>query len=240
MPQRPNYGIDRPDIVLSLVVAGVAALGFGLFPSSPAPALGISTGLSFFAVAAFFLLLSILKLGWARQLLDSFPWRGDEMVLDVGCGRGLWLITAAKHLTTGKAIGVDIWSKRLQSGNSPDKTLRNAKIERVADRVEVKDADARNLPFKDGTFDVVVSSLVIHHVPKDETNKALLEIVRVLKPGGRVAMLEIFNQVSAYSEVFRKAGMADIKLAWIRSGIFFGIRTLVARKQVGIETRVSV
>ena len=237
MPQRPNYGIDRPDIVLSLVVAGVAALGFGLFPSSPAPALGISTGLSFFAVAAFFLLLSILKLGWARQLLDSFPWRGDEMVLDVGCGRGLWLITAAKHLTTGKAIGVDIWSKRLQSGNSPDKTLQNAKIERVADRVEVRDADVRSLPFGAGTFDVVVSSLVIHHVPRVETNKALLEIVRVLKPGGGVAMLEIFSQVGDYSEVFRKAGMTDIKLTWVRSGIIFGVRTLVARKPGGSAAR---
>ncbi len=233
MPQRPNYGIDRPDIVLFLAVAGVVALGFGLFPSSPDPALGIYTGLLSFAFVAFFLLGSFRKPGRARQLLDSFPWRGDEMVLDVGCGRGLWLVTAAKHLTTGKAIGVDIWSKRLQSGNSPDETLENARIERVADRVEVRDADARSLPFADGTFDVVVSSLVIHHVPRGETNKALLEIVRVLKPGGRVAMLEIFSQVSAYSEVFRKAGMTDIKLAWVRSGIIFGIRTLVARKPGG-------
>ena len=88
-------------------------------------------------------------------------------------------------------------------------------------------------PFADGTFDVVVSILVIHHVPRGGTNKALLEIVRVLKPGGRVAMLEIFSQVSAYSGVFRKSGMTDIKLAWVRSGIIFGIRTLVARKPGG-------
>ena len=53
-------------------------------------------------------------------------------------------------------------------------------------------------------------------------------------------MLEIFSQVSAYSKVFRKAGMTDIKLRWVRSGIFFETRTLVARKPVGIESQVSV
>src|SRR5215208_5553655 len=44
-----------------------------------------------------------------ERLLDSIPWRGDEIVLDVGCGRGLLLVGAAKRLRTGRAVGVDIW-----------------------------------------------------------------------------------------------------------------------------------
>jgi ribonucleotide reductase alpha subunit len=87
-------------------------------------------------------------------VLDSLKLRGDETVLDVGCGRGLLLIGAAKRLTTGKAVGVDIWNAEDLSGNRPEATLENARLERVAERVEVKDGDARRLPFADGTFDV--------------------------------------------------------------------------------------
>jgi cyclopropane fatty-acyl-phospholipid synthase-like methyltransferase len=57
---------------------------------------------------------------WARdRLLDGLELRGDETVLDVGCGRGLLLIGAAKRLTTGKAPGVDIWQAEDLSGNLP-------------------------------------------------------------------------------------------------------------------------
>jgi cyclopropane fatty-acyl-phospholipid synthase-like methyltransferase len=73
-------------------------------------------------------------------------------VLDVGCGRGLLLIGAAKRLTTGKAVGVDIWQTEDLSGNRPEATLENARLERVAERVGVKDGDARRLPFADGTL----------------------------------------------------------------------------------------
>lgn len=177
-----------------------------------------------------FALANPLKPRAAREILDSLGWRGDETVLDVGCGRGLWLINAAKHLTSGKAVGVDVWSKRLQSGNSPEKTLENARIEGVADRVEVREALAQKLPFGDGTFDVVLSSLVVHHVPKNEQKTALGEMVRVLKPGGQLAMLELLGQAEAYRKVFKEAGMTDIQTAWSRPLIFVGFRSLRARK----------
>ncbi len=102
---------------------------------------------------------------WARdRLLDGLKLRGDELVLDVGCGRGLLLIGAAKRLTTGKAIGVDIWNAEDLSGNRPEATLENTRLEGAAERVEVKDGDTRWLPFADGAFDVIVSKEVLHNI----------------------------------------------------------------------------
>jgi arsenite methyltransferase len=63
-------------------------------------------------------------------MLQRVKWRGDEAVLDVGTGRGLMMIGAAKKLTTGKSVGIDIWSSKDLSGNSMQATLRNAAIEK--------------------------------------------------------------------------------------------------------------
>jgi len=67
-------------------------------------------------------------------MLALIPWRGHERVLDVGCGRGLLPIGAAKHLTTGHATGIDLWSNVDMGSNSPEATHRNTAIEGVADR----------------------------------------------------------------------------------------------------------
>jgi ubiquinone/menaquinone biosynthesis C-methylase UbiE len=75
--------------------------------------------------------------------------------------------------------------------------------------VEVRDGDARSLPFADATFDVVVSSLVLHNIPdREERRRAVREIARVLKPGGRVALLDL-RHTSDYVYVLRQCGLAD-------------------------------
>jgi cyclopropane fatty-acyl-phospholipid synthase-like methyltransferase len=66
------------------------------------------------------------KLRERERLLDAVPWRGDETVLDVGCGRGLLLTAAARRIPDGKVIGVDIWQEVDQSGNRPEATWANA------------------------------------------------------------------------------------------------------------------
>src|SRR4029078_7755566 len=93
---------------------------------------------------------------WA-EILDDLGLRGDETLLDLGCGRGAVLLAAAKLLPNGRAIGVDIW-RADQTDNTQQNTPRNAEIEGVADRVEVQTADITDLPFDDDSFDVVVSS----------------------------------------------------------------------------------
>ena len=100
---------------------------------------------------------------WA-QLLDELGLRGDEHVLDVGCGRGAVLMLAARRLPAGRAVGADVWRRRDQSGNSRAAAERNAAAEGVRGRVELADADARDLPFASASFDLVVSSLAISNI----------------------------------------------------------------------------
>ncbi len=133
-----------------------------------------------------------------------------ETVLDVGCGHGLMLIGAARRVSRGRAIGVDLWSQKDQKDNSPAATLRNARAQGVARRTEVLDGDMRALPLEDASVDVVLSSLAIHNVTgRDERRKAISEIVRVLKPGGRVGIMDIAH-VGEYASDFREAGMSSV------------------------------
>jgi arsenite methyltransferase len=153
----------------------------------------------------------IEKLKDRENLLNLLQWSGDEQVLDVGCGRGLMLVGVAKRLTSGKAIGVDLWQQQDQSNNNSAGTLENAAIEGVSDRIEVKTADMRQLPFPNNFFDVVVSTWAVHNLEAAaDRQKALDEIIRVLKPGGRVILADIVNQAE-YAEHFNQQGMTKVQ-----------------------------
>jgi ubiquinone/menaquinone biosynthesis C-methylase UbiE len=138
-------------------------------------------------------------------------------VLDLGCGRGAVLTAVARRLTTGRVTGVDIWSTLDQSGNAKGVTERNAALEGVADRVEIETGDMRALPFKDATFDLVVSSLAIHNIRLDaDRRKAVAEGFRALKPGGRMVVADI-RATAIYEDALRALGAASIerrRLGW--------------------------
>ncbi len=117
---------------------------------------------------------------------------------------------AAKHLTTGKSVGIDIWSSKDLSDNSLAKTMENAALEGVQSKVEVRNEDARNLSFADHSFDVVLSLLCIHNIePKADQEKACFEIARVLKRGG-LALIGDYIPTTDYAKAFEKAGMKVI------------------------------
>ena len=86
-------------------------------------------------------------LAWT-ELLDQLNLRGDERILDLGCGRGAVLLLAAQRLTTGRAVGVDVWRRGDQSGNAAMATRRNALAEGVADRIELHTADMTGAPLR--------------------------------------------------------------------------------------------
>jgi ubiquinone/menaquinone biosynthesis C-methylase UbiE len=88
-------------------------------------------------------------------MLSKIAWKGNEQVLDIGAGTGLLMNGAAKFLTSGKSVGIDIWRAEDLSDNSIENALRNAELENVKDRVEISTEDARQLSFSDNSFDVV-------------------------------------------------------------------------------------
>src|SRR5436190_5437913 len=153
--ERVDYGIDAPGVVRSLVVVGIAGLSLwamAVFLVSsgritiPKPYRGFvgmafGTGLGCLAMAGWMVWESrVGKLRTRDQLLNKISWTGSEQVLDVGCGRGLMLIGAAKRLTTGRATGIDIWQAEDLSGNDFRATLENAQREGVLDRIWVETA----------------------------------------------------------------------------------------------------
>jgi ubiquinone/menaquinone biosynthesis C-methylase UbiE len=153
---------------------------------------------------------------WA-ELLDKLNLRGDERILDLGCGRGAVLLLAAQRLTTGRAVGIDLWRSADQSGNSAEATRRNAIAEGVADRIELHTGDMTALPFADNSFDVVVSSLAIHNISgRAGREKAVEEAVRVLRPGSRLLIADIRGTRQHQAQLARM-GMCNVsrrRLGW--------------------------
>jgi arsenite methyltransferase len=151
------------------------------------------------------------KLSVWKDLLDELELRGDEHMLDIGCGRGAVLISAAHRLSRGRATGADIWRLRDQTGNSQATAQRNAEIEGVSERVELVNADARNLPFPPESFDVVLSNLALSNIPSSEgRTKALHEAIRVLRPGGQTRVVD--DRADRYAPVLQSAGCMDVEV----------------------------
>jgi arsenite methyltransferase len=163
-------------------------------------------------------------------MLALYQWRGDEQVLDVGCGRGLLLAGAAKLLNAnGRATGVDIWSTHDMGGNSEAATRHNLELEGINGRCTLLGVPAQEMTFADGTFDVVLSNLCLHNIyDRKLRRQALQQIVRVLKPGG-VAVLSD-KLTGSYAEQLREAGLT-VQRGWgNRLYTFPPLRIVVARK----------
>ncbi len=213
---KAQYGIDAPNVVLYFVVAGAGCLAVSFVPGvpPPIPTLFPWVSASWLLTALILILAStVFKLRLRDRILDSLHLKGDERVLDMGCGRGLMLIGLAKRLPNGEAVGVDLWRKSDQSGNSSEATLRNAKAEGVESRVSLETADIRHLPFDHQLFDVVISSWAIHNIRDLEGREvAILEALRVLKPGGRLILVDIWT-IDEYAKLLQGIRMEDVKVS---------------------------
>ncbi|HLA08357.1 MAG TPA: class I SAM-dependent methyltransferase [Anaerolineales bacterium] len=222
----------------------LAAAGFALDIASFTTLLPDSAPLKFSTLTLGFLLVlpALLAYNFAQrkwtyasriraQIFDSLALRGDEKILDVGCGSGLLLNEAANRLTDGKATGIDIWASHTGGGNY-DLLMKNAKAEGVADKIEFKQADVRNLPFEDASFDVIVSSGALHHISHEmpDHEKALNEMTRVLKPGGRIVLWDTTHMVKGYASRMQSAGITSEVKETMNSPFGFEMSVMTGQK----------
>ena len=116
--------------------------------------------------------------------LDLANIRPGERVLDVGCGTGDVTLAAARRVgPAGVAYGIDAALEMVDVARSKARR-RGLPAQFMVEPVEA-------LSFSDGSFDVVVSSLMMHHLPGELRRRALAEIRRVLRPGGRVVIVDL-------------------------------------------------
>ena len=215
MSVRVDYGIDAPGVIRNLLVLGVVILAASLLvpPFHVGSALvdlrGFwLTGTTCLLFGGLMLLYSLRgKFRHRDRMLALAKLRGDEDVLDVGTGRGLLLVGAAKKLVTGRAVGLDIWKTSDLSSNARAKTEAVLEQEGVTDRCRLLERPAQDTGLPDASFDVILSNLCLHNISATgERDAACREIVRLLKPGG-VAVISDFRHTGQYAKVFQAAGL---------------------------------
>ena len=215
----PDYGTDATALQRIALYGGVALVVVGRMLDergvmqsvqwqSRAGSVMIWAGLSFFLIGCVILLgRKAGKLILRERILNSISWRGDEQVLDVGCGRGLLLVAAAKRLQAGHAVGLNI-----HNHNGAEAAMENARIEGVAERVELKNADPQELPAPDASFDVIVSSLAIHNISD---------------AAGRELALADIRYTQQYEQILRSLGWEQTQCS--STSFIFGTPTRVLR-----------
>ena len=154
---------------------------------------GITTGKMIHRARLYDLFVALLTLGRAGALRERTIELADiapgEDVLEVGCGTGEVTMRAKVRAgAAGVVAGIDPAPEMI--------AMAREKADQAGVDVDYRVAAVEALPFLDATFDVVVSSLMLHHLPEDLKPRALAEIRRVLKPGGRLVVVDFKQPTS--------------------------------------------
>lgn len=159
---------------------------------------------------------------------EYFNFRGfsRKRVLEIGVGQGADLMQFAN--AGAECFGVDITDNHLEL------TRRNFKLQNK--KIELRKADATQLPFPDGYFDCVYSFGVLHHIP--EIDKCVGEIRRVLKPGGGV-MIALYYKWSAF-HIFCKLLANGLRNGWLFTKGYAGLLATIETGADGVRVKPYV
>ena len=147
----------------------------------------VTSGIILHSAGLYDFLASVMMLGRERsfreKVIDLARIKAGESVLDVGCGTGTLAIAAKRRVgPNGKVYGIDA---------SPEMIARaNKKARKAGAEVVFKNDVVEALPFTDQSFDVILSTLMLHHLPPETRKECAREMRRVLKPGGRILAID--------------------------------------------------
>src|SRR5262245_19997030 len=150
---------------------------------------------------------TVLVRGKVRELrqkvLDQAQLSSGQSVLDVGCGTGSLAIEAAARVgPTGRVTGIDPAPRQIGRAQS--------KARRSGLDIEFRFGVIEQLPFADGSFDAVTSTLMLHHLPDELERRGVVEMHRVLKQGGRLVVADFEPQQQRAREQAERSSAADL------------------------------
>ena len=130
-----------------------------------------------------------------RELLSQANITSGQHILDIGCGTGTLAVLLKRHYADVEVVGLDPDPKALGRARR--------KIRRAGVSVQFDQGFADELPYKEESFDRVVSSFMFHHLVGQDREKTLKEVLRVLKPGGSFHLLDFVSDHGSHGFLHR-------------------------------------